>query len=211
MADDQPARRDAGEKAVKRGVAFSLFFALATSASGAEVGRFFFTPAERAQLDVARTHKKAPPAPATQAPERAPPEIVSYGGIVRRSDGKAMLWINNRVAEEKEALGALKGSVRADGAVTLRALQSGGTIDVKVGQSVDLQSGRVAEGHNPVMDSKPASNEPKPVPSDSKTAAGAAPKSGVSETPEKKSEAERKQDPPPATAEKQRVSAMPAR
>jgi hypothetical protein len=80
-----------------------------------------------------------------QAPE---PQIVSYGGIVRRSDGKAMLWINNRLVEEKEALAGLnlKGKVRPDGSVTLHVPESGSSIDVKVGQSVELQSGRRAEG-----------------------------------------------------------------
>jgi hypothetical protein len=195
-----------------RAVAFLVSLGVATAASGAEVGRLFFTPAERARLDVARTQKKAPPPPATQAAETAPPEIVNYGGIVRRSDGKAMLWINNRLAEEKEALGALKGSVRADGAVTLHVPQSGGTIDVKVGQSVDLQSGRVAETHNVAAESKPASSDPKPEPPDGRTAAGAAPKIGsVNESTDKKTEAERKED-PRAPTEKQRVSgATPGR
>jgi hypothetical protein len=205
VADDQPTGYGSGEKTMKRAVAFLVYLAVATTASGADVGRLFFTPTERAQLDVARTQKKAPPPVVTEAAETPMPEIVSYGGIVRRSDGKAMLWINNRLADEKEALGALKGSVKADGAVTLRVPQSGGTIDVKVGQSVDLQSGRVAEGHTAGVESKPASTEPKSEASESKTAAGTAPKSGGGESTDKKTEAERKQD-SPGPAEKQRVS-----
>ena len=157
---------------MKRVVAFSMCLAIATAASGAEVGRLFFTPAERAQLDVERTHKKAPPAPSMQASaETAAPEIVTYGGIVRRSDGKALLWINNRLADENEALGALKGRVRADGAVTLQAPQSGGTIDVKVGQSVDLHSGHVSEGHQLSLAPKASAGDAKGQPSGDKTAA----------------------------------------
>ena len=188
---------------MKRAVAFFLCLTFATTAAAAEVGRLFYTPAERAQLDIARMQKKAPAPSATQAPEVAIPEIVNYSGIVRRSDGKALLWINNRLAEEKEALGALKGSVRADGAVTLDVPQSGGRVDVKVGQSVDLQSGRVAEGHK-VPELKPASSEAKPQSPDGKPAA-VTQKSGASEPTDQKIEADRKQD-PGAPAEKPRAS-----
>jgi uncharacterized caspase-like protein len=121
--------------------------------SAPPLGRLFFTPIERAQLDIARVQKKAP-APATVAePVQAPPsapQIVRYGGIVRRSDGKSMLWINNRLVEEKEALAGLnlKGKVRPDGSVTLQVPESGSSIDVKVGQSVELHSGKLAEGRH---------------------------------------------------------------
>jgi hypothetical protein len=73
---------------------------------------------------------------------------VTYGGIVRRSDGKSMLWINNRLADEKEALTGLnlRGRVRPDGAVTLQVPNTGSSIDVKVGQSVEVLTGKVAEG-----------------------------------------------------------------
>jgi hypothetical protein len=182
--------------------------AFATTVSGAELGRLFFTPAERAQLDLARTQKKAPPPPppAAQTLEAPPaPEIVNYGGIIRRSDGKSMLWINDRVAEEREALGALslKGAVRSDGAVTLQVPQSGGTIEVKVGQSVDLQSGRVAEGHK-VPAVKPRASEPK---ADGAEGKAATPKS---DSTEKTPEGDRTQA-LAASAEKERLNASAAK
>ncbi len=122
------------------------------------IGRLFFTPSERAQLDMARIQKKPPPdaVAAAATPEAPPlPQTVTYGGIVRRSDGKAMLWINNRLVEEKEALTGLnlKGRVRPDGAVTVQVPNTGGSINVKVGQSVELQTGKVGEARKP---------EPKP-------------------------------------------------
>jgi len=124
------------------------------------LGRLFFTPAERAQLDIARTQKKAPPVTAAAEPPapQPAPQIVTYGGIVRRSDGRSTLWINNRAVDEKEALSALslKGKVRPDGAVSVQVPQTGGTIDIKVGQSVELQTGRVAEARKPSPESKPA-------------------------------------------------------
>lgn len=122
--------------------------AQSTRSAAPSIGRLFYTPAERAALDMARRAKPAPQAPQAEAPPAAPPpQVVSYGGIVRRSDGKAMLWINNRLVEEKEALEGLnlKGKVRPDGAVTLQVPETGGRIEVKVGQSVEVHTGKVAE------------------------------------------------------------------
>lgn len=168
MAHHQAAR--VGEKGMKR-VLFCVTALMFGNAAAGEadskglaaqpLGRLFYTPAERAQLDIARMQKK-PSADATAAaappPEPPPmPQTVTYGGIVRRSDGKAMLWINNRLVEEKEALTGLnvKGKVRPDGAVTLQVPQTGGSINVKVGQSVELQTGKIGEARKP---------EPKPPP-----------------------------------------------
>lgn len=127
--------------------------------SAASIGRLFYTPAQRAGLDVARRAKPAPAA-AQQAeapPPPPPPQVVSYGGIVRRSDGKAMLWINNQLVEEKEALKGLnlKGRVRPDGAVTLQVPATGGSLEVKVGQSVEVHSGKVAETRKRVEEETP--------------------------------------------------------
>ena len=144
------------------------------------LGRLFFTPAERAQLDVARMQKKPPPQQAAaEAPEPAPAsQTVTYGGIVRRSDGKAMLWINNRLVEEKEALSSLnlKGRVRPDGAMTVQTPQTGGSVDLKVGQSVDVQTGRVGETKRPPPEQKPPPpEEPASPAADAKPPADAKP------------------------------------
>ena len=153
--------------------------ACAAQSGPAPIGRLFYTPAERAQLDVARTQKKpAQPPPTEQVAEAPPiPQTVTYGGIVRRSDGKAMLWINNRLVEEKEALSALnlKGKVRSDGAMTVQVPQTGGSVDVKVGQSVEVQTGRVGEARRPQPEAKPPAEEPahaSPAPSPAASAEG---------------------------------------
>lgn len=120
-------------------------------AGNAPIGRFFFSPSERAQLDVARMQRKAPTAAAPEAVEAPPaPQVVTYGGLVRRSDGRQMIWLNNQLVDAREGLAglSLKGKVRPDGAVTLQS-QSGGTVDVKVGQSVEVYTGKVAEARKP--------------------------------------------------------------
>ena len=130
-----------------RALVMIALFAIGSTASAADIGRLFFTPAERAQLDMARTHKKAPAvAVSDEVVEKPAPQVVTYGGLVRRSDGKSMLWLNDRLLDEKEAFAGLKGRVRSDGAVTLQAPQSNEAIEVKVGQSVELRSGKIAEG-----------------------------------------------------------------
>ena len=113
------------------------------------VGRFFFTPTERAQLDLARAQNRTPQLKPTEPADTGPaPQVLTYSGIVRRSDGKSVLWLNNRPVDEKEALAgfAVKGRIHSDGGVTVQVPQTGRSIDLKVGQSVELNSGTVAEG-----------------------------------------------------------------
>ena len=139
---------------------------LASAATASEpLGRFFFTPAERARLDQARIQKqRAPQAVIADAMAPPPlPEIITYSGIVRRSDGRSILWLNNRPAEEKEALLGLpvNGRVGADGAVTLYVPQTGSTVQLKVGQRAELQTGTVAEARAAaVVSSGPYAKQP---------------------------------------------------
>lgn len=56
-------------------------------------GRLFYTPAQRAMLNDARTHKVTESQKAYIPPESA---TVSFDGILTRSDGVATRWINGR-------------------------------------------------------------------------------------------------------------------
>lgn len=117
------------------------------AAAGEPLGRLFFTPAQRAQLDAARAEKSRAPA-AAEAEEPQPlPQLITYGGIVRRSDGKTTVWINNRPVGDGRSAGsaALASRVQPDGSVVLRLPQSGRTVRLRVGQSVELTSGTIEE------------------------------------------------------------------
>lgn len=109
------------------------------------IGRIFFTPAQRAQLDLARSQKIV----ATQTKDEPIPEFVTYNGIVRRSDGKATVWVNNRAMSDAE-LGAaqpLTGRIDRNGRILLQAPQGAGSLQLQVGQSAELLSGRVDEAY----------------------------------------------------------------
>jgi hypothetical protein len=124
-------------------------------------GRLFFTPAQRASLDVARTQRaRATLSNEKTEQEAAPvPQTITYGGVVRRSDGKSTAWFNNQPVNDREPLGgaAIVGRVRPDGSVTLQVLQSGRSVSLRPGQSVELLSGAVEEGYS----RKPVQLEPK--------------------------------------------------
>ena len=109
------------------------------------IGRIFFTPAQRAQLDLARTQKIV----ATQTKDEPIPEFVTYSGIVRHSDGKATVWVNNKVMSDAELNSAqpLAGRIDRSGRILLQAPQGAGSLQLKVGQSAELLSGRVGEAY----------------------------------------------------------------
>lgn len=126
------------------------------------LGRVFFTPAQRASLDLARTQRARTALPTDGSEETAAPvaQTITYGGMVRRSDGKSTVWINNRPVGDREAgAGTIVGRVRPDGGISLQVPQSGRSVSLKPGQSVELLSGVIEEGFS----RKPVQPEPKPA------------------------------------------------
>lgn len=123
----------------------------------------FFTPAQRASLDTARTQRARATLSTEKTEETAAPvpQTITYDGMVRRSDGKTTVWLNNRPVDDKDPAGGatLVGRVGADGSVSLQVPQSGRSVDLKPGQSIELLSGAIDEGFL----RKPAATEPKPA------------------------------------------------
>jgi len=127
------------------------------------LGRLFFTPAQRASLDIARS-QRARAAVATERAEQEAtpvPQTITYSGVLRRSDGRTTVWINNQPVHDRESAGAaaIVGRVRPDGSVTLQVPQSGRSVTLKPGQSVELLGGAVEEGYSRRL----AAPEPKPA------------------------------------------------
>jgi hypothetical protein len=152
-----------------------LLFVLCTVAEAvgaAELqGRLFFTPVQRAQLEAARAQKdrQQPPAEGEIAAPPAP-EIVTYGGIVRRNDGKSTVWLNDRpISDRKAASEAGIAGIRADGAITLKQAQSERSVALKVGQRLDVVSGVIEEPYarrftRSAPDAKPSASSAAPAP-----------------------------------------------
>ncbi|MBI2294900.1 MAG: hypothetical protein HYU76_02390 [Betaproteobacteria bacterium] len=150
-----------------------LLAAITAPAPAAEpLGRLFFTPAQRGSLDVARTQRARTTVATEKTNEEAVPvpEVITYGGMVRRNDGKTTVWINNRAVHDKEAVGgaSMVSKVRPDGGVSLQVPQSNRSVDLKVGQSVELLSGSIEESYARRTSPKP---ESKPAPQAAKSAA----------------------------------------
>ena len=120
------------------------------AASAAELGRMFFTPAQRATLDNARKQNirveignESEQQPATPTV----PQNVRLNGMIRRSDGKNTIWLNNRIVNEQQP-GNLNAAIgKGDNKVRLSLPDSGRNLDLKVGQTVEIVSGTIEEGY----------------------------------------------------------------
>ena len=138
-----------------------LFLAALPAAQAAELtGRLFFTPEQRTQLDQLRRQK----AIASQVRDEPIPETVTYNGIIRRSDGKTTIWMNNQQLSDAELRNGqtVTGSVSRDGRIVLQNPQagSGAKLELKVGQSATLLSGKVDESFA-TKTQKPGSRAPE--------------------------------------------------
>lgn len=82
--------------------------ALSAGQDAADPGRLFYSPAQRTQLETARLRKAVPGA----APGAAAP--VRYDGVVVRSDGKVVRWVDGRPQLGTARIDGLKpGQIRA--------------------------------------------------------------------------------------------------
>ena len=139
-------------------LALSLF---ASAAAAAELGRIFFTPEQRAMLDKSRKQNSRVDAAGEFKPPAAPvPQNVSVTGLIRRSDGKYTIWLNNRVVDEHRTSGINAGVSRRDNQVRLRAPDGGRGVDVKVGQTVEILSGTIEENYARRAPAKSAAGAP---------------------------------------------------
>jgi hypothetical protein len=125
-----------------------VLLACASAASAAELGRLFYTTAQRATLDNARKQNIRVEIGGDNEQQAAPvPQNLSINGMVRRSDGKTTVWMNNRVVADRNVGGVGVVPSRNDNRVQLIVPDSGRSVDLKVGQTVEIVSGRIEEGY----------------------------------------------------------------
>jgi hypothetical protein len=91
----------------------------ASMAAPADLGRLFYTPAQRAQLENARAHNTtARSSPSKRGSSDGLPTPLRYDGMVIRSDGKTTRWVDGKPQLDESGISGLKpGQVRADGKV----------------------------------------------------------------------------------------------
>lgn len=127
-------------------IAFCLFMGGAVAAD--DLGRLFFTPAERALLDAERSAAHEPTAtaePAVPTPAPAPAAPLAVNGLVVRGRGPSTVWIDGAMrtgtdlaADAGRGLRIAREAVEVDG---------GGTrTRVKPGQVYDPDAGHILEG-----------------------------------------------------------------
>ena len=150
-----------------------LILLLPLTARAAEpLGRLFFTPEQRAQLDTLRTKKVV----AAQVKDEPAPEFVTYSGIITRGDGKTTVWVNNKALSEVDMrdTASLVGRVERDGRILVQSGQAANapSLRLKVGQRAELGTGRVEENYIVTNTTAPPSRAPrsegKNTPSDAK-------------------------------------------
>lgn len=138
------------------------------------LGRLFFTPAQRVELDreraAAATNASRPVAVQTQ-PKAPPPKMVTLNGIVRRSDGETTVWVNNKPLHERFGDAEINaGSIAREG-VGINLPASGKQVRLKVGQTVDATSGRVAESYDHRAPQPPSARDAETAAQEAKTVA----------------------------------------
>ena len=130
----------------------TLCLLFSAPAAMAEMGRLFFTPAERARLDELRANAKSVEIvdmPGVEAPVQvAPPSDVSLQGYVKRGDGKkSTVWINGQPVQENSSgagveVGELQGSSNQ---VPVTLPSSGRSLKLKAGQVYSPATDSVSE------------------------------------------------------------------
>ncbi len=124
---------------------------MANADEPAHLGRLFFTPAERSNLDILRQNSKAPDK-VIKADEVSKDEEVLSGrssnsnpvilnGYVRRSDGNNTLWVNDR--EVKETSTDKDFSVGRLNNDQVRISMNNKSANLKPGQVYDPNTGKV--------------------------------------------------------------------
>ena len=138
-----------------RYAAMLILLALVPLGAGAEAppGRLFSTPAQRARLDtlrdeaLANINRPKPAAPKAEAPKTSPARIMTLNGIVRRSDGEVTIWVNGKATGRGAGEGEIaRGSVARDSAGIVLP-ESGRSVRLKVGQTIEATSGVVEESY----------------------------------------------------------------
>lgn len=117
-----------------------------------QVGRLFFTPEQRAALDLQRKTGVAPMPNSVEANlPNLPESEITINGIVKRSDGKSTVWINQMAQTEASQTGDTRTRARQTNLpnVTVFVPSLGKAVALKVGQTLDVETREIRDVHQP--------------------------------------------------------------
>ncbi len=122
-----------------------LMFAAPTAIHAEDdLGRLFYTPAQRAALDAGKRIDK--PKSAKAAPRPRGPARITFNGTVIRSDGERTLWINERAYHGRDPAGMrVKSSPQAPAVADVSVPGKRTPIELRVGQTYRRSSGTTLE------------------------------------------------------------------
>ena len=129
----------------------ALAASLTVQAADLPYGRLFYTPEQRAALENARRRNiraEELAAEAAKQPKKVPgPRKVMVTGVVQRSDGGSFAWINGKPVESETNDGLRVRHGAGTTGVVVYDPEKRRTVSVKVGQEVDLNTGRIEESY----------------------------------------------------------------
>jgi len=122
-------------------VALLCIALLPAPAAAQELGRLFFTPEQRANLD-ARRNARVPDRAA--APLAAP--VTRVDGYVKRSGGPSTVWINGEsLTENAPEAPRIDTSQPGGGSVSVNLGEGAGRVRLRPGESLDRGNGEVKD------------------------------------------------------------------
>jgi hypothetical protein len=98
------------------------------------LGRLFMSPDERRALDAGKTAHAGPDGPSAVVGGTGPARVV-LNGILKRSDGPDVVWINGQPAGSKDAPLQVRRGPDGQNTVTLLDTADGRSVKLKPGQS----------------------------------------------------------------------------
>lgn len=121
---------------------------LATNLASAEddLGRLFFTPAQRAALDAGKEINL--PKTDKEPAKRSTPAAITLNGVVVRSDGERTVWINDRAYQGRDPEGlGIRPSAQAPAVAEIRIREERKAVQMRVGQTYSSESGKITEAY----------------------------------------------------------------
>jgi len=155
---------------MSRLIALLVLAALASPCVGEEapLGRLFLSPEQRVVLDNARRNRiraEALAAAADKKPKIPPARSVTINGIVSRSDGESIVWVNGQPTEGETEDGLrVTVSPGSQSSIVVREPEKGRKVRLKVGQRADLLTGRIEESYERKAEAPPAASAPEATP-----------------------------------------------